>query len=244
MPSPNHLRDVCSPCFFPTQSPRPVPVLLGHTPTVSRTTWTQIDPVSTPCATLAGYMAGPIVQRLLAMGHTVHGTCRAPENTDTTKHLTALPGALERLKLFKADLLAPGSFDEAMAGCTLAIHTASPYIINVKQRDVRSRLIDPALRGTENVLGGWGLGRSGGVMLLSVRQLCWKPWTLAQAGVCMCHTMCVHAPQCWVPVAPHACRCARCPGSRVLSCFKAWTARNLTSMRNGCRALACPHPTL
>ncbi|MEW5312838.1 MAG: hypothetical protein WDW38_004441 [Sanguina aurantia] len=84
-------------------------------------------PTSVCVTGVTGYMAGPIVQRLLAMGHT-------------------------RLKLFKADLLAPGSFDEAMAGCTLAIHTASPYIINVKQRDVRSRLIDPALRGTENVL--------------------------------------------------------------------------------------------
>ncbi len=50
---------------------------------------------------------GPIVARLLETGHTVHGTCRAPEKQDTVAHLLALPGAAERLKLFKADLLLP-----------------------------------------------------------------------------------------------------------------------------------------
>lgn len=37
----------------------------------------------------------------------------------------------DRLKLFKADLLAPGAFDEAVAGCDMVIHTASPYQLDV-----------------------------------------------------------------------------------------------------------------
>lgn len=84
------------------------------------------------CVTGAtGYLAGHIVQRLLAAGHTVHGTARQPSSNSSTKHLLAMPGAVDRLKLFKADLLEPGAFDEAVAGCDVVIHTASPYLIQV-----------------------------------------------------------------------------------------------------------------
>jgi dihydroflavonol-4-reductase len=49
-----------------------------------------------------------------------------------------------------AELLTEGSYDAAVAGCEVVIHTASPYIVNVKnpQRD----LVDPAVTGTLNVL--------------------------------------------------------------------------------------------
>ncbi|CAI0455027.1 unnamed protein product [Linum tenue] len=43
-----------------------------------------------------------------------------------TAHLLGLEGAAERLQLFKADLLAEGSFDSAMEGCVAVFHTASP----------------------------------------------------------------------------------------------------------------------
>ncbi len=46
--------------------------------------------------------------------------------------LLALPGAAERLQLYAADLLLPGSFDEAVAGCDVAIHTASPFALSVR----------------------------------------------------------------------------------------------------------------
>jgi hypothetical protein len=84
------------------------------------------------CVTGAtGYLAGHIVQRLLAAGHVVHGTARQPNSSSSTKHLLAMPGAAERLKLFKADLLQPEAFDAAVAGCDVVIHTASPYLIKV-----------------------------------------------------------------------------------------------------------------
>lgn len=179
---------------------------------------------------LPGYMAGPIVQRLLAMGHTVHGTCRSPENTDTTKHLTALPGADERLKLFKADLMVPGSFDEAMVGCTIAIHTASPYVINVKPQDVRARLIDPALKGTENVLGGLrcetqSCAASVLVFALAVlkhattRDVGPHPFGCKQSAIAVCvHTNCDSQSN-WVEL--HHGRC-----SILCSCFLSWCVEN------------------
>ena len=101
------------------------------------------------CVTGAsGFIAAHIVQQLLAKGYSVRGTVRkSPKNYP---FLTGLPGAAERLELFEADLLSEGSYDLAVAGCNYVMHTASPYVINVKnpQRD----LVDPAVDGTESVL--------------------------------------------------------------------------------------------
>ncbi len=49
----------------------------------------------------SGYLAGTVVRRLLCAGHTVHGTVRDPANTAKVAHLWAMPGAKDRLKLFK-----------------------------------------------------------------------------------------------------------------------------------------------
>jgi hypothetical protein len=59
----------------------------------------------------------------------VHATCRDPSNPKAVSHLSSLPGAEARLKLFAADLNVPGSFMQAMAGCKYVIHTASPYAL-------------------------------------------------------------------------------------------------------------------
>lgn len=109
------------------------------------------------CVTGAtGYVAGHIVKRLLAAGHTVHGTCRAPDDARSTEHLLALPGAKEgRLVLFRADLLrdADGlAFDAALRGCGALIHTASPYQVDVRSRREAERMIATAVQGTETVL--------------------------------------------------------------------------------------------
>lgn len=59
---------------------------------------------ATVCVTgAAGYLASSIVGRLLASpaGHSVRGTVRDPSNAAKNAHLWALPGAKERLKLFK-----------------------------------------------------------------------------------------------------------------------------------------------
>jgi nucleoside-diphosphate-sugar epimerase len=65
--------------------------------------------------------------------------------------LRALDGSAERLQLFKADLLEEGSFDAVVEGCECVFHTASPFYNNPK--DPQVELIDPAVKGTLNVLG-------------------------------------------------------------------------------------------
>ena len=85
-------------------------------------------------------------------GHTVHGTVRRLDNKSALQHLLSLPHASSRLKLFEADLLEPESFDIAVAGATVVVHTASPFTHKVKRSQAQS-LIDTAVRGTANVIG-------------------------------------------------------------------------------------------
>jgi nucleoside-diphosphate-sugar epimerase len=113
------------------------------------TTINPADPVMVTGA--SGYIAGWIVKYLLEAGHTVHGTVRDPSKPGL-EHLHRLAAAHGgRLKLFKADLLGQGSFDAAMQGCELVIHTASPFIIS-GFKDAKAALVRPAVEGTRNVL--------------------------------------------------------------------------------------------
>ncbi|MDV7145980.1 NAD-dependent epimerase/dehydratase family protein, partial [Tropicimonas sp. TH_r6] len=98
-----------------------------------------------------GYVAGWIVKGLLEAGATVHAPVRNPDNPDKVKHLLEIARETSgELKLFKADLLAMGSYAEAMEGCGVVFHTASPFTVDVK--DPQAELIDPAVNGTKNVL--------------------------------------------------------------------------------------------
>ena len=100
----------------------------------------------------SGYIGSWIVRTLLEAGYTVRGTVRNPQKAKGLEHLHKLsedhPG---RLSLFKADLLEKGSFDEAMDGCELVIHTASPFLLT-GFTDAEEALVRPALEGTRNVL--------------------------------------------------------------------------------------------
>ncbi|MCB9523415.1 MAG: NAD-dependent epimerase/dehydratase family protein [Myxococcales bacterium] len=98
-----------------------------------------------------GYVAGRLIELLLQRGHTVHGTVRDPSNAERRAYLDALAAdAPGELKLFGADLLAEGAFAEAMAGCEVVFHTASPFTTQVT--DPQKDLVDPAVQGTRNVL--------------------------------------------------------------------------------------------
>ncbi len=98
-----------------------------------------------------GYVAGWVVKRLLEAGLTVHAPIRDPDNVSKRQHLDALAAELPgQLRYFKADLLTPGAYAEAMAGCQVVFHTASPFKTTV--RDVQKELIEPAQRGTRNIL--------------------------------------------------------------------------------------------
>ncbi len=98
----------------------------------------------------SGFIASYIVKDLLARQYRVRGTVRSLRNPDSQTHLLALPGAAERLELAEADLLTPGSFDQAAQGCDAVIHTASPYKINVE--DPQKDLVEPAVSGTRHIL--------------------------------------------------------------------------------------------
>ena len=113
---------------------------------------TQIDRSKTILVTGAtGYVAGWLVKKLLEEGLTVHAAVRNPENKQKIGHLDELASNLPgSIKYFKADLLNNGSYAEAMEGCELVFHTASPFIASVK--DPQKELIDPAKLGTRNVL--------------------------------------------------------------------------------------------
>lgn len=98
-----------------------------------------------------GYVAGWIVKRLLEEGLTVHATVRDPGNKDKLRHLDELAASSKgSIKYFKGDLLTEGDFADAMKGCELVFHTASPFTSDFK--DPQKELIDPAVLGTKNVL--------------------------------------------------------------------------------------------
>lgn len=100
----------------------------------------------------SGYIASWIIKMLLDDGKTVHATVRDPNNKNKVGHLLDLSKkGSGSLKLFKADLLEPGSFDEAMKGCELVMHTASPFTIKT-DKDPYETFVKPALEGTRNVL--------------------------------------------------------------------------------------------
>ena len=72
----------------------------------------------------------------------------------------------DKLKLFEADLLEEGSFSRAAAGCDTVFHLASPFL-PFKVRNPQSELIDPAVRGTANVLAAASATRSVGRVVLT-----------------------------------------------------------------------------
>ncbi|KAE8681043.1 Translation protein SH3-like family protein [Hibiscus syriacus] len=116
---------------------------------------TAVAPSPTYCVTGAtGYIGSWLVKLLLERGYKVHATVRNPENA---VHLLSLWNGDDQLRLFKADLLEEGSFDEAVNGCNGVFHVAASMEFEVNSREniesyVRSNIIEPAIKGTENLL--------------------------------------------------------------------------------------------
>ncbi|CAM6106349.1 unnamed protein product [Calypogeia fissa] len=98
-----------------------------------------------------GFIASTLVRDLLKRGYNVRGTVRNPDDLSRVGFLLDMPGAKERLTLYKADLLEEGAFDSVVDGVDGVFHTASPFITK-SITDPEAQFIDPALKGTMNVL--------------------------------------------------------------------------------------------
>jgi len=115
----------------------------------------------------SGFIASWLVKALLEKGYNVKATVRNPENA---KFLLELPGAKERLQLYAADLLRPGSFDSIFQGCDGVFHTASP-VVSLKPghtlANPEAEFVEPALQGTLNVLESCAKTRPKRIVLTS-----------------------------------------------------------------------------
>ena len=102
----------------------------------------------------SGFVGSHLVRRLLERGYGVRTTVRSVGNGVKVAPLrdlqTRFPG---RLELFEADLLVERSFDEAMKGCEVVFHVASPFLMPERIKDGQRDMVEPALAGTRNVLG-------------------------------------------------------------------------------------------
>ena len=99
-----------------------------------------------------GFVASWLVKELLEQGHDVRTTVRNLQKEEKYQHLkdieNSTPGTLT---IFEADLLKEGSFDQAVDGSEYVFHTASPFLIN-GIKDAEKELVEPAKKGTQNVL--------------------------------------------------------------------------------------------
>nr|GLL30908.1 cinnamoyl-CoA reductase 1 [Ipomoea trifida] len=99
----------------------------------------------------SGCIGSWLVLLLLQRGYTVHATVKNLKDEKETKHLEAMEGAESRLRLFQIDLLDYNSILAAITGATGVFHLASPCIVD-DVRDPEKELLDPAIKGTINVL--------------------------------------------------------------------------------------------
>lgn len=99
-----------------------------------------------------GYIASWVIKQLLEQGHTVHATVRDLNKKASVQHLEKIAAqSTGKLNFFQANLLEEGSFDQAVQGCEIVIHMASPFLVT-NFKDPIKDLIDPAIKGTANVL--------------------------------------------------------------------------------------------
>ncbi|MFF4252118.1 NAD-dependent epimerase/dehydratase family protein [Streptomyces sp. NPDC001663] len=102
----------------------------------------------------SGFVGSHLVLRLLERGYHVRTTVRSAANSAKVAPLRAMQDAHPgRLELFEADLLFDGAFDEAMKGCEVVFHVASPFFMPEKIKDGQRDMVEPALVGTRNVVG-------------------------------------------------------------------------------------------
>ncbi|KAI4373374.1 hypothetical protein MLD38_011505 [Melastoma candidum] len=99
----------------------------------------------------SGCIGSWLVRLLLDRGYSVHATVQNLKDEAEKRHLEALEGADSRLRLFQMDLLDYDSVVAAVRDCGGVFHLASPCIVD-QVLDPEKELLDPAIKGTINVL--------------------------------------------------------------------------------------------
>lgn len=99
----------------------------------------------------SGFIGSWLVRLLLDRGYNVRATVKNLDDEKETIHLRELAGAESHLNLFQIDLLDYGSILTAISGSSGVFHLASPCIVDQVQ-DPERQLLDPAVKGTLNVL--------------------------------------------------------------------------------------------
>ncbi|CAD6450079.1 7e1c9afb-6ef9-4444-a9f3-5e96e23de605 [Sclerotinia trifoliorum] len=96
-----------------------------------------------------GFVAAQILDAFLSRGYNVRTTVRSPDKGEAlrksfSKYDNQLSYAVVR------DIVEEGAFDEAVKGVDGVVHSASPFVFDVK--DHEHDLLIPAIKGTTNIL--------------------------------------------------------------------------------------------
>ena len=96
----------------------------------------------------SGFIAGWCIAQLLDEGHEVVATVRSLEREPEARTAVG-PASASRLSFCVADLSVDDGWDEALAGCEVVLHVASPMSVNDADAD---KMIAEAVEGTLRVL--------------------------------------------------------------------------------------------
>ncbi|KAI3971979.1 hypothetical protein MKX01_030180 [Papaver californicum] len=97
----------------------------------------------------SGYMASKLVKHLLEKGYSVNTTARNPEKDSSSLKLME-EHEHDDLNIFQADLTDEGSFGDAIAGCIIVFHVATPVLF--ASQNPETDMIKPGIQGTLDIL--------------------------------------------------------------------------------------------
>jgi dihydroflavonol-4-reductase len=99
---------------------------------------------------ITGYIGEHCAAELLREGYEVVGTVRSLAKADATRKAISKVAQTDNLTFVEADLLSDKGWDDAMQGCSYALHVASPFFLKEPQNE--NELIAPAVDGTLRVI--------------------------------------------------------------------------------------------
>jgi dihydroflavonol-4-reductase len=99
---------------------------------------------------ITGYIGQHCAAELLREGYDVVGTIRSRAKSEATRAALARVAPVDGLRFAEADLLSDAGWNEAMNGCTFAMHVASPFAMAAPRDE--NELIAPAVEGTKRVI--------------------------------------------------------------------------------------------